>query len=373
MQKFKDAAQAVGNVGSSTLPDQPSQSRRIIKILAIVFLSVCLIGGIIYVGWAGYEKYFANTPEKILQKALASMQNITSLSYNVNVGAAIDVQDWKAKDTYNILSSTMITEDDGAVATRLSVDGNLYMRDSQLIKTKANVTLEVWNKGVMNGIFVFTPEGLYVKINSLPTPKDNKTPSLANYIIGKWIQLPISMGSEINTKDVAQVEAKFDLASIIRTEAPNVFTVNKYLGVEDVNGASSYHVVLDYDKKAMGEFLQKITTDLSKQYPSIQPNNFTEIDDWRNTTLTIDVWVNKKTYILEQIQIISDYSSLGKSPSHSVIMLNGFNQPVDISTPSDAVSIIELMSMAMPFTIKSMQLPNINIKTQSLPLKNITK
>lgn len=371
MQKLKEKlTENESNPMTGLEPNHTSNSRRIIKIIIISLVGLLGVSGIAYAGWLGYQKVI-NTPEKILQKALSNIQSINSFSYDINVNTTLNAKELKTDDKYNILSPFLSSQDNEDIPAQINIKGNVDIQDNQIINTKASFSLSSQAAGednMINGGLIAVPNNLYIKIDKINNFQDSVPDYFVNFITGKWIELPLAVNTSVDPREEQNI-----ISNIIRTDAPKAFTVKQYLGIESINNQPSYHIVLNYNKEVMANFLQKIITSLSREDKNTTPDDFQQNSYWQNAVITMDIWLNKKSYALEQVKINSNYKVSEQQHSNSIIILHNFNKPMNILLPNDAVSINELMSMLIPLAIQNMQLSNINIQSQALPLNNLKK
>ena len=76
------------------------------KILIFIIIGILILGGLGYAGYWGYNKYIAQTPEKVLIKSFEKMQNIEILSYEgkIILNTPIDQSDISS-DKVDLLGS----------------------------------------------------------------------------------------------------------------------------------------------------------------------------------------------------------------------------------------------------------------------------
>jgi len=342
------------------------------KIIIFVLLGIIIVGGLAYAGYFGYNKFFNNTPEKVIYKSFGKMKELNTFSFDLVTVVETPSEEKGLDNTSADLISSTLGLDLNSQKINLRLSGSLDITDKENIKSKAELNLDGGTSlGVFNLKTISDNKKIFLNINKIPTV-------LAAFIdIDKfkdsWIkidleseqELPIDISKELetNTEDTKKIK------QILEKDLYKIFEVKEDFGVESLESGKAYHYKVSFNINEIEKIVDEINNVVSDKEKINEFKENISKDNWKELKEeNFDIWISQKNYYLVKILNDSSYG-VGNSDVTSdvtpdtdlntdqnekkvdseikiktILLLDNFNQPVELNIPQETIGIEELIS-----------------------------
>lgn len=323
-----------------TAQPAPANKRKKVGLIAAIAGLVLLLGG----GGAAayYGLVLPNQPQRIAQQAIANtidQENIQSASFEGEIA-------FEGGDISKGLSGVTFKGASSETAMDLNVSINSLVTKIGLdLKTTDGKTLYVKLSGLA-GLDTL----LAAYAGESATTDMSAYAALITAVNDKWFMIDQSLLSQIGGEAGNLTESKLsaeDTKKIGEIYKKHQFlTVDKKLDDQDIHGAASYHIQATISKDQMVAFLNEVKAANIKSLP-IEQSMIDEISKVDFSKYPFDMWVSKKDrYVTQLATTIEEAGTKYKVR----VALFDFNKPVTVEVPSDAKSILELLSEVAPLS-----------------------
>ncbi len=341
---------------------QPMASKKkshwVLKLFIVLFILVALLGGGYYVASQYYGFSIVNymggdNPETVLKKMSNNM---------------------KAAKTYNMaakLSAEMSgSEMEGVSSLSMNVEGGVDFSNASNPKEDLTIAFDALNTSGDSSSadisVISVDKALYVKTDNVSLPEEMSKDINLSQITEKWLKIDQDTASYLSSIGYQNVnyqnvfEGAFSASGFEKYLAEDMFTFNSVLADESINGEDSYHYSLKISKDKIESLLNESFAS-SGGYNNADTQNMAPMIAEVIGDINVETWIGKKDYMLYKYQIdktinLSDVISfLSGSLKLKIERTNsGFNEPQDITAPSDWVKAEEALEpLLKPYIIKS--------------------
>lgn len=329
------------------LPPIPNR-RRQIAIGIFIAAGALLIGGGIYV----YSTYFAS-PDKVMDAMISNVRDVRSFAFSgelaitTNEAASLTSAISSAENPFTgILASVQ-----GPVTFTLKASGVFDALDERRPKISAifDATIDKWALGD----FAFDIEyrnldrNNYIKINALP---DAGFLSLS-FLKNTWFMIQDKeakeqLGAPIDSSDIIVPTATQEQRDQLRDawQSHRFLTVVETFPSEDIDGVSTHHYALAFDKEAFKAWIT--TTDAIMQQ---EPTDQRELEESLSamTIRTMEVWIGKRDRLPHKVLLQASIQDVADSSKVFDLTFTAygkdFNTPMDVVAPEGAKSFEEVL------------------------------
>jgi hypothetical protein len=336
-----DQINQVDQVVDQTIHEQPGHGHRARNIVFVVI--ICLLaGGLAYGGWWGYDKYITNKPEMVLKKALSSMRDVKSLSFEAKLDMSIGSDDTgSGSDSLDLFGSFL---EDTPTQIILDAVGDVDRMDLENPKTRVNVAIYAGSElGTAEADFVSMNKELYFRINDVPLVLSMflDTDNIKN----QWIHYSLGKSDRFFDDDEGASEDD-DFEDVILKEGYKALEVKEDYGIEELDGVKVYHFKVGYNKEELILLAQKINE--TKSNKDVINDALSDMDDEDWDEIADDdyeVWIEKKNYYLRKLEMTSE-SEEGAEFKYDIVFkveLSNFNKELNIEEPVDAIEVEDFL------------------------------
>ncbi len=344
----------------SDTPSIKGRSHLVTKLL-MVLLVLFIIGGAGYFIAGQYFNFSWNSfgrpnAETVISNMLNNMKNVKSSQTTTQMNFIATDMNTKASQGELIFNTN--TETDTSDINNLKSNGNITI----------NLTVPGSSSpSVLSSVSMSTIGGVsYFKINSITIPDTFSYSGLdVSKITGNWFKLDqdsIEVLSQAETGQVGILNTlptnSSDLAKkiqgLILTE--NMFSVDKQLNDEVINGQNAYHYSVKISQAKIGDLLNNIINLQTQSSGSTVDSSGLLVQNlvqaFINTfvqaigDVNLEIWIGKKDYMLYRVKVEKTIDLSRAIPSASTqlevkINLNNssFNKPITVQAPEDAQKI----------------------------------
>lgn len=333
-----------------------SGSNTLKKIITIV-AGLLILAGVAMGGYWGYNKYVANTPDKILKKSVNAMSQIKTSSFKFDL--KLEFEDKIAGQEATSTPALNLVEGltgAGKQKMYLEMEGYSDNTDENNLRSKFKIDIGLDVGGTTSNIageVVTLGKNFYFKINELPIMLAMfiDTSSIKN----KWVKYTINtkalekFGSE-DEEDMVKIK------EILEQDADKVIVLKNDYGLEKLGENKTYHYQLGLDKQAILNIIERIKS-VSKNKAEIE-KSMAEMkeEDWQNfdrfvQNFVLDIWIDKKEYFIRKIEVPFDNIGKDKDGNQTLggtmtMTFDNFDQIIEIESPKDPVELEKLLSEA---------------------------
>jgi len=324
------------------------------KILIFIIIGILILGGLGYAGYWGYNKYIAQTPEKVLIKSFEKMQNIEILSYEgkIILNTPIDQSDISS-DKVDLLGSLFSSSQLDASLVFVGAFDRPDFNNSE-DKMKMDIDLSVGDMFTFGAQIVGLDDVIYFNFNKIPV-------MLAMFvdlssIKDQWIKYESNKPLETNL-DLSEInQDKEEFKKVLEVFSDNLYKIiiiKEDLGVEEISDAQGkvYHYKLGLDKNGIEKLMEGIKLVVSEERQKSIDEDLKNIkdEDWEKIIKgEVDVWIGKKDYYLKKIIYNTTLSQDEKEIKLNFgLLFKDFNQPVIIEIPEESISAEEFLQNVM--------------------------
>lgn len=353
-------------------PELSKSKKKIILSVVIGFI-VFIVGVVVVLAaaiWDPVWNPFQASSEEVLAEAFENMVGLNAVH---------------SKIIYNI-----DLEAEENFSARMTIESDTNIFDVSNPKSQAVTDLSVSTQGIeffFNGEVRSMDEVFYFKMGTMPIPVSLGLSNLGLDVsdwTNEWFKFDsreLGMSFIKTLSDQEKIEIEQEVLQLL-SDYPIAKVVEK-LASEKIQEENVYHYLLTLDKENLKQFLVSLVDITNKYYEFDDLVNMSEeemqeisegIDKFFEATGGIDfeIWIGKKDKLIHRVAgqksfDLSEIEVQKMGAEEEILSLDfdisfsKFNQPVEILTPEDSQSIIEmlmpLMQMFMSGSQESIGLP----------------
>jgi hypothetical protein len=332
----------------SNMPKMKAKSHLASKILIALIIIVVLAGAVFAIGQ--YWNPFSVSPQTVINSMLNNMKNVKY--YSTTAQAGIEATDNNTKLSQGKLALNANSEIDATDVNNLKTDGNFAINLTSLGSASPIASFSV-DTAVASG-------ASYSKINDIIIPAAYSYPGLdISGIKGKWFKIDQDSVKALSQAKSGQVVV-LDILQANNSElvkkiqdlllAENIFTFDKQLNDEVLNGQDTYHYSLTISKEKFKDLVNTILTSETQGatnsfVPLIQNMiaSFTaglSADQLGDTN--IEMWIGKKDYLLYEAKIDEVINPSNANTQFEIkfdMSNSNFNKSISVQAPANAQKI----------------------------------
>lgn len=328
-----------------TSPQNYKQSNNKKLLVIILTIALVLIG-------AGFFVYIihAQSPERIIRKMFINLSNIKTWQYSGEIIAENNLEESLNNHT-DLLLMIPISQDKVSSKTIISFSGLTDIQKSDDLKSLLSFDIKtdaLAQADLSFGLEVrLLKEVFYIKLSAVPYLGFFDLSSLKD----QWLKIDfetIKKQTDSSKKKNNQLSLE-QITKIVKTvQQANVIKIIDKLSSEKINGIDTYHYKFILDPEKL--------KDLSLELAEIVNNkelSSTEIVDLNKKIETIELsegnlWVGKQDLLPYKIIFDSTMKTADKSKvigkTSLTLMLNNFNQPIQVEVPTSTKTLEEIFS-----------------------------
>ncbi|MEK9173355.1 MAG: hypothetical protein AAB594_02175 [Patescibacteria group bacterium] len=341
-------------------------SRKKVFFFVVVALLIFSGGG----AYAYFYVFETETPEAVLAEAVSNLLAMKSLGSEASFTLRIP-------EGPDFFGSSFGESPDSRETFPASIDVGVkgYFDLADRLKPIGSESFEVnveygGEKFNLSFEFLFFGQKIYLKVTKVSGVLAEKIGVDPTLVLNKWILLePTDLGGGgsfltggMLMPQVAPPDFSFSKKQVedLTRAFYKIFRVKEELGQEDAGGAKSYHYILTVDrdevKKIIIEYWKAVAPpgDVSPEGEKefeIAINDglkgFFDYIDKNVDSKGLEVWIGKKDKLLRKTVLevkINDKDSGFKADMGFAVDYSGFDEPVNVEEPKDAISIEDLMA-----------------------------
>lgn len=291
---------------------------------------------------AYYTYYLPNRPDNIIKDALVNMVYGNKLN-SAHIDAKFQTTDRQTKQTFSGTLSGDVGKG-GQFDITANVDAIITQVSAELKSTDGkNVYIKV---GGLNGLSQLL-SGSYTKNSTANSITSSLSPLLSS-INNQWFEINQSLISQevpgLNTSTM-QTPTQADVSKLEQLYQQHQFLVVKQTFADQtISGYPSYHYTIIVSASQIKAFLTAVDNahikSLSQETSEISSlSNMVGQSNLAN--YPIGIWISKSNKLVDQLSIFTSDSS--GNPVSATITLSKFNSPVNVTAPTGAKSILQLL------------------------------
>ncbi|MFH1457032.1 MAG: hypothetical protein ABIF17_02865, partial [Patescibacteria group bacterium] len=283
------------------------------KILIFFVLGILILGGVGYVGYWGYNKYFGNTPEQVLMKSFEKMKEVGAFEYEGKTSVNIPMdQDNMPAGSLGLFESFFSGKE--LVLDTVFVGAYDHI-DSNNPKSKLDIDLSAGDMFTFGVRVVSANDKVYFNFNKIPAMLAMFVDSSG--IKNQWIEYeqdkPLEIGLDLPKINQDEDEIK-KISEVIDNNIYKIIIIKADLGVEELSDVEDkvYHYKLGLDKDGVVKLIEDIKLVVDEERKKNIENSFTNItdEDWKKIVQEeADVWIGKKDYYIKKIVYNTTYKN----------------------------------------------------------------
>lgn len=339
------SAPVVTPVTTAQVAPAKGKKRKISLLTGLIALAILLAGS----AAAYFGVVLPNQPQKITEDAIANTLNSEKISSS---GFEGEMTFTGGEISKSISSVTFEGAADDNKALDIKVTANTNV-------TKVNIDLRSTD-GKSYYVRLSGLTGLDKLIGSIAERDDATTAltdTLAPFISklnNQWYTIDQSLINQFTGGADLAEQQRFneeDAKKIGEIYKKNQFIkVDKKLDDQDIHGVPSYHIQASIDNEKLQAFLNDLRNSKIKDFEEISQDDIDSFNKIDFSKSPIELWVSKKDRIFTQVA--TTFESEGTEIKVRVA-LKDVNKPVNVEQPSDAKSVLELMSEFAPLLLQS--------------------
>ncbi len=336
--------------------------KNIIKV-ALIIIGVLILAGAGYAGWYGYDKYIANTPNKVLQKSVKAMEAVKAFTFNSQFEIRISTDNSQGAD--NELGSALLAGifSDKLLRFSINITGAFDETDTNIKKTSVVTSVDLGMIGSLSLETRTIGKTFYAKIKKIP-------PIFGGFIDvtqfeNKWLVYQAGEESELPFK-VPKLEVtdneKEQTMAIIKRDLFKVFEIRKDNGIVLLDDKKTYNYTLGFNKNETINLINNLKNVSSDKERYEEMLSDMKDEDWQKfSEFKFNIWIDKKNYLVKKVQADFDSAQLAKvdeaqkgDPEFKgtlAVAFDNYNTPSEISAPGDAVKFEDFIKDIMQGTV----------------------
>jgi hypothetical protein len=327
------------NEQNKKLTSPPQKRKRLKYAISAGVIVLVLFGGS---ALAYYAYYLPNRPDNIVKDALVNMVYGNKLS-SAHIDAKFQTTDKQSKQTFSGTLSGDIGKG-GQFDITANVDAVITQVSAELKSTDGkNVYIKV---GGLDGLSQLL-SGSDTKNSTANSIASSLSPLLSS-INNQWFEINQSLISQevpaLNTSTM-QKPTQADVSKLEQIYQQHQFLVVKQtFANQTISGYPSYHYTIIVSTSQIKAFLTAVNNahikSLSQETSEISSLS-NMIGQSNLANYPIGIWISKSNKLIDQLSIFTSDSS--GDPVSATITLSKFNNPVSVTTPTGAKSILQLL------------------------------
>lgn len=337
-------------------------SKRKFAVLAAVFAAFLFTGSLVF---AGYY-YYKTMPARTIKKMGDRVNEIKSFYYNINLNFSGSSGGMNS-DMEIILEGAADALDENNIKSYANI--NFSSKTAYGESKEKNISLEIAYKNIGNSNYLkfeipqngngeeiaafiksAKADGKWVKI----TPEDIKELGIdaQAFAAGQSDRLgtenlPAPSNSSEDASKIAQAKKQGKLKEIFQKY--NIFDATEYVGSETIQGSvKTRHISFTADKEELKKFLTEAVVELGDNTASQygMENYEKELEKNLDALQNVegDIWIGKDDSFLHKMEAkISTKDESSEGSLNFTLEFSGFNNPVSVEAPKDAVPIIDVL------------------------------
>ncbi len=337
----------------------------------VIFFAVAAF--LIFGGGGAYAYFYVfqqETPEQVLAEAVSNLLSVKSLSgdggFRVRISRGPD-----------FFGSSMV--ESGEIKNPFPASIGFTVKSSfdltSRLKPKGfeNVEIDVeygGEKSTLGLELLFSEQKVYFKVTKASGALFEKIGIDPALVLGKWVLIDpagLGEGDLFLTGGMVAPQLTPSAFSLSEKEVEDltkafyrIFKVKEELGPEDAGGVKSYHYILTIDreevKKVIVEYWKamappdSVSSREAKEFEATIDEGLRGFFDYVGKNIDskgLEVWIGKKDKWLRKTVLdvkIDDKDNGIKADVGFALDYSGFNEPVSVLEPKDAISIEDLMA-----------------------------
>lgn len=329
--------------GQPLVPDQPPKKSKKLLLFSSLIAAVIVI---LLVATYVFAVYLPNKPDNVLKAALSNSLALKNVKFD---GSAEITPKGDASGPSELnLTTGGVLSNDGKFKANLTLDATV---------TKLKLDLESPN-GKDAYIRLSGLDGIPQLLQSFGASNEGvmlgQMGSLLKQINGQWYELDQSLLQKMGVSlDQLQL-SKDDQSKVKQAYLDHSFLViKKVLPEQQVGGVDSFHFEVVVSKQQLLAFVDQVKSDNLSGLKISQSmvEGLAKLKDSSFASHPFDVWISKDSKQFDQLAF-----SYADDTGSAKVKLNfsDYNQAVNVSTPKDAKSVMQLLSQLMPMFMGGM-------------------
>lgn len=336
----------VASSPAATVPVKaPAKKRRqmFIGIPVVVVVLLAILFG------AYTQFYLPSRPVNIVKQSLVNMlygNNLTSLQFN----SKFSITDKSIGQTFNGMLSGAYAKG-GKFEANMSVNAIVTNVTVSVASTDGHdIYIKVGGLSGLSQLLGLAQSSGAAGASSLGT--------VLGDINNQWFVINQSLLQSIESSAKSDTNSNFSIGKLSQSEASTIgnlyqshpfLTAQKTFAPAIIDGQSSYHYQMEINSGMLKSFFTGLQSAKLKDL-TIDESSIASVENMINSAnfnkYPFDIWIDKSNKIVDQLSLSTTDSS-GDQLSVT-LTLGHFNQPVTVTVPANAESVLQLLTQLGP-------------------------